>query len=378
MKTKTMELYLHIPFCVQKCNYCDFCSFQASKEVITDYMAQLKREIAAWGSRLSDKTVSTVFIGGGTPSCIDAAYIAEICQCTAQNFSLEQGAEITMEANPGTVTMEKLQTYRQAGITRLSFGLQSTIQEELDYLGRIHTYEGFLESFHMARACGFDNINVDLMSAVPKQTLSTYEASLRTVAKLAPEHISAYSLIIEDGTAFAEDQELWKYLPTEEEEVRMYQMTKDILGEYGYSRYEISNYSKTGYECKHNLGYWSQIPYLGLGLAAASYLEGKRFSNPDSMEKYQQMPSFFQAFEEAEPLSVNEKIEEFMFLGLRKQKGVSREEFFQTFHKTMDSYYQRVIEKSIEQGWIAEEGDFIALTDQGILISNQVLCEFLL
>lgn len=373
-----MELYLHIPFCVQKCKYCDFCSFQGTEDMIVSYIEQLKKEIAAWGHQLPEQKISTVFFGGGTPSCVDDIYISQLCEYIFQNFSVEKDAELTIEANPGTVSMEKLQRYRQAGITRISLGLQSTVQEELEYLGRIHTYDEFLDSFQMARTCGFENINVDLMSAIPKQTIPSYEASLRAVAQLAPEHISAYSLIVEEGTPFAEDPQLEDMLPSEEEEVTMYKITKEILLEYGYGQYEISNYSKPGYECRHNLGYWSGIPYLGMGLAASSYVNEKRFSNPSTMEAYQKQVSFVEDFEKEDQLSFDERIEEFMFLGLRKREGVSREAFFKRFQKTMDSYYKDIIEKSIKQGWMQECGDRILLTDQGILLSNQVLCGFLL
>lgn len=378
MKTKEMELYVHIPFCAQKCKYCDFCSFQASKEQIDSYIIQLKKELLQWASFCKDRMISTVFIGGGTPSFIEAWYIEMICQMIRERFVLKSNAEITIEANPGTVSLSKLKSYKKAGINRISFGLQSTRKEELEYLGRIHTYDQFLQSFEMARKAGFENINVDLMSAIPKQNVHTYEETLRKIAKLRPEHISAYSLIIEEGTPFYEDKHLMEYLPSEEEEVLMYQMTGKILKEYGYQKYEISNYAREGYDCQHNLGYWSQVPYLGVGLGASSYLGGKRFDRTKHMEEYLKIQDFSKEYEQAKELSVHEEIEEFMFLGLRKTKGISVKKFYQCFGKKIEDVYGTVIEKAIKDGLMKRDGQWLSLTEAGVLVSNQVLCEFLL
>ena len=378
MKTRQMELYIHIPFCKSKCRYCDFCSFRADDETIQRYIEKLNDELCLWGDRLKDKEVITIFIGGGTPSYLKKSSIAQICQTIFKKFKVHENAEITIEANPGTVDLEKLRTYKENGINRISFGLQSTIKEELEYLGRIHTYEEFLQSFSWARQAGFSNINVDLMSAIPKQTLATYEKNLRTIAKLSPEHISAYSLIVEEGTPFFEDGDLERLLPSEDEEVRMYQMTEEILKEYGYDKYEISNYAKPGYESRHNLGYWSHVPYLGVGLNASSYLDEKRFENPAKMEEYLKIDSFDESYQQGHLLSVREQMEEFMFLGLRKTKGISKIKFQERFSCSMASVYEKVIKEAMKQGMLREEGDYISLTSKGTLISNQVLCEFLL
>lgn len=377
MKTKKIELYIHIPFCKSKCRYCDFCSFRAEEETIRAYLGKLKEELIFWGDRLTIEEVATIFIGGGTPSYLREQDIQMICETVFKHFHVCGDAEITIEANPGTVDLAKLRTYRESGINRISFGLQSTVKEELEYLGRIHTYEEFLQSFHWARQAGFSNINVDLMSAVPKQTLTSYEKNLRRIAKLSPEHISAYSLIIEEGTPFYEDDKLEELLPSEEEEVLMYQMTEKILKEYGYDKYEISNYAKPGFESRHNLGYWSHIPYLGVGLNASSYLEERRFENPVDMKEYLEMSSFGNAYERAGSLSVHEQMEEFMFLGLRKTKGISKQEFMERFACSMDSVYEKPLKEAMKQGMIKEEGDRIFLTGEGTLVSNQVLCEFL-
>ena len=377
MKTKRIELYVHIPFCKSKCRYCDFCSFRAKDIEIVSYISKLKEELIFWGKRLTNEEVVTVFIGGGTPSYLKEQYIREICDIIFQNFKISDDAEITIEANPGTVDLEKLRTYRESGINRISFGLQSTIREELEYLGRIHTYEEFLQSYDWARQAGFTNINVDLMSAIPKQTISSYEKNLRTIAKLSPEHISAYSLIIEEGTPFYEDENLEDLLPSEEDEVLMYQMTKKILKEYGYEQYEISNYAKNGFESRHNLGYWSHIPYLGVGLNASSYMEERRFENPSDMKEYLEIREFDKVYKDAEPLSIHEQMEEFMFLGLRKTKGVSKSDFEERFSHSMTSVYEKPLKEAMKQGFIKEQGDRVFLTLSGILVSNQVLCEFL-
>ena len=381
MKTKKIELYIHIPFCKSKCRYCDFCSFQAENAVIDDYITKLKEELIFWGKKLTKEEVVTVFIGGGTPSYLKEQYIKEICNVIFQYFKVSENAEITIEANPGTVDLKKLCTYRESGINRISFGLQSTIQEELQYLGRIHTYEQFLQCYNWAREAGFCNISVDLMSAIPKQTIHSYEKNLRTIAELSPEHISAYSLIIEEGTPFYEDENLEDLLPSEEDEVRMYQMTAQILKEYGYEQYEISNYARKGKECIHNLGYWSGIPYLGFGLGASSYFEGTRFSNEKNLEKYQKKPYVpFMMREDYTVLSEKDEIEEFMFLGLRKRAGISEREFKERFRVGLKDIYGKVIAKYEEMDlleWTAD-GKMLRLTDAGIDVSDYIFCDFML
>ncbi len=378
MKTKALELYVHIPFCISKCKYCDFCSFQASEELICRYMEKLTEELRQWAVKLGHPGVPTVFVGGGTPSSVKKEHIERLCHVIFEEFLVSDDAEITIEANPGTVNPDKLLSYRKSGINRISFGLQTTIPEELSYLGRIHTYEEFYQGFQWAREAGFENINVDLMSAIPKQTIRSYEESLRKTAGLGPEHISAYSLIIEEGTPFYEDKYLEADLPSEDEEVRMYQMTGEILSEYGYQQYEVSNYAKKGYESLQNLGDWSSVTYLGVVLISSSYLEGKRFDHPSDMKEYLLTEDFCKVLETAPVLSVKEQMEEFMFLGLRKTQGVSKEAFGQQFSCTMASVYKDVINQSVKSGYMEETEAFLRLTKEGILISNQVLCEFLL
>ena len=270
---RCLELYIHIPFCVKKCDYCDFLSAPADRRMQKAYVDALLREIQGYGhpegKNAAFPTVSSVFIGGGTPSILEGSDIGRIMDQARENFRISPDAEITIETNPGTLTAKKLQAYRNAGINRLSLGLQSADERELRVLGRIHTYEEFLESYRLARQAGFSNINVDLMFAIPGQTCEGWLRNLRTVAELEPEHISAYSLIVEEGTPFA-DREL--DLPDEDTEYRMYEDTAAVLAEYGYRQYEISNYAKPGYSCRHNIGYWNRTQYLGLGLGAASLI----------------------------------------------------------------------------------------------------------
>lgn len=281
METKRkLELYLHIPFCIRKCSYCDFLSFAADESLKERYAGQLIEEIHAKSAAFADREISTLFIGGGTPSILKAESLAEIMAAVRADFALAADCEATIEANPGTLTADWLETCRAAGLNRTSLGLQSADDGELRTLGRIHTWEQFLASYGMVRRAGFENVNVDLMSALPGQSLASWERSLREVTALEPEHISAYSLIVEEGTPFCERYSGAgaKLLPDEDTERAMYRAAKEILGQAGFERYEISNYAKPGRACRHNIGYWTGEEYLGLGLGASSYVDGWRFS----------------------------------------------------------------------------------------------------
>ena len=289
METKRkLELYLHIPFCIRKCSYCDFLSFAADESLKERYAGQLIEEIHAKSAAFADREISTLFIGGGTPSILKAESLAQIMAAVRADFALAADCEATIEANPGTLTADWLETCRAAGLNRLSLGLQSADDGELRTLGRIHTWEQFLASYGMVRRAGFENVNVDLMSALPGQSLASWERSLREVTALEPEHISAYSLIVEEGTPFCERYSGAgaKLLPDEDTERAMYRAAKEILGRAGFERYEISNYAKPGRACRHNIGYWTGEEYLGLGLGASSYVDGWRFSNTGDMERY--------------------------------------------------------------------------------------------
>ena len=383
---KELEIYIHIPFCVKKCAYCDFLSGPQDKETIERYVSRLLKEIQVHASKQKftlDYEVTTIFLGGGTPSVLEANQIQRIFEMLKNSFKISKDAEITIEANPGTVTAEKLQAYKKCGINRISFGLQSTNNEELKLLGRIHTYEEFLESYQLARACGFENINVDLISAIPKQTVASWEETLKKVMALEPEHISAYSLIVEEGTPFAkvygEGCPGEHDLPREEEERVIYYRTEELLEKAGYHRYEISNYAKAGKECRHNLGYWERKDYLGIGLGAASLIGNTRYKNTDDLLYYMEHSSDLSAIQEnVEKLSLQEQMEEFMFLGLRKTEGVSVTEFKNTFGKTMEECYGEQIQKLKEQGLLEQKDGRLMLTRPGIDVSNYVFGEFLI
>ncbi|MDC7289801.1 radical SAM family heme chaperone HemW [Blautia schinkii] len=369
-----LELYVHIPFCVKKCDYCDFLSGPATPQRQEAYIRALLSEIEAV-SEGCDRDVVSVFIGGGTPSVLAPELIAQVLDNLIQRFHITPDAEITIEANPGTLHTEKLKAYREHGVNRLSLGLQSPDEQELKTLGRIHSYHEFLESFHLAREAGFTNINVDLMSAIPGQSYEQWIHNLRTVASLAPEHISAYSLIVEEGTPFAERT---LDLPDEETEYRMYEDTARVLGEYGYSQYEISNYAKPGYACHHNIGYWKRVEYLGLGLGAASLWENRRFSNTSNMEEYLQNSSQPHKIRRVEcMLSIEDQMAEFMFLGLRMTEGISKQEFAEAFGVSLEERYGAELEKFLKLSLLEDDGNRIWLTRRGIHVSNTVMAEFL-
>ena len=375
---KKMGLYIHIPFCVKKCNYCDFLSAPSSKQVQIAYMDTLQKEIEEKAIAYKDWCVDTIFIGGGTPTSVPYETVVKMMDTVRAEFCLDKDCEITIECNPGTVTSEALKAYRASGINRLSIGLQSADDELLKELGRIHTYEQFLETYTWARKAGFENINVDVMSGLPGQTLEQYEDTLRKVTELDIAHISAYSLIVEEGTPFFKLYEEDKLdLPDEETERQMYYRTKEILGAAGFNRYEISNYAKKGCECRHNVRYWRREDYLGLGLGASSCMENVRFKNTDWLDEYVMENKYMDKCEVQE-LSKEECMEEFMFLGLRMTEGVSKTKFAHTFGVTMDKVYGPVLFKLKEQKLIAEEGDLVCLTEYGLDVSNRVWVEFLL
>lgn len=419
-----LELYIHIPFCVRKCAYCDFLSFPSGEEERERYVERLTEEIEEAGAVSEGYVATAIFFGGGTPSVLTPKQTERILNAVKKSFYVAEDAEITTEVNPGTADREKLEAWRQAGINRLSFGLQSTENRELQYLGRIHTMEDFLESYRAAREAGFENINIDLMSALPGQTVSSWEKTLRTVVSLQPEHISAYSLIIEEGTSFcqlfgedgdaAEEKKRRQSLgipelPDEDAERRMYYDTERILGEAGYHRYEISNYAKPGYECRHNKGYWTGTEYLGLGLGASSYINirrekgeaakisasGKESGDRRQLERRSNVRDFktylsltrddFRAgrqIEERELLTNQAMMEEFMFLGLRLTEGISEMEFFRRFSCALETVYGDVLEKlagqELMERYEREGAAFWRLTKRGIDVSNCVLAEFLM
>lgn len=380
---QALELYIHIPFCVRKCYYCDFLSGVSDENRREEYMKALLTEIRMCAEECEKYTVTSIFIGGGTPSLMQGARIERILEEIRRGYVLDKGVEITIEMNPGTVDEEKLAAYKRAGINRLSIGLQSAENEELKKIGRIHTWEQFLHTWQLVRNMGFQNVNVDIMSALPGQSVAGYERTLQRVLSLTdpPEHISAYSLIVEEGTDFYRWQEEGKLdLPGEDEDRQMYHLTKKLLAEKGYERYEISNYAKPGFACAHNCGYWKRAEYLGLGLGAASLLKNVRFHNTESLEKYLANPCGCR--EDVHVLTDGEQIEETLFLGLRLTMGISEKEFVGCFSRTLDEIYEDVIEKNIQNGLLrwTEQGEdrWLSLTEKGLDVSNYVMAQFLL
>jgi oxygen-independent coproporphyrinogen-3 oxidase len=407
---RDLGLYIHIPFCIKKCDYCDFLSTSADDKTKNDYVKAMINEIKSYKDLASEYLVKTIFIGGGTPSSIDSKYVLEILEAVKDVFSIygihdkqedkkglfhklfrkekkqdenEQKenswevAEITIEVNPGTITKEKLEVYKAAGINRLSIGLQSADNEELKLLGRIHSFEEFEDNYHLARTLGFHNINIDLMSALPGQNINQWMYTLNKVVELNPEHISAYSLIIEEGTPFYERYQ--KEDQDDDLDREIYGITKKILEMKGYHRYEISNYAKPGYECKHNSSYWIRTEYLGIGLGASSLLHNARFHNVTDMNEYMELSSDYHKIRrDMDRLVTSQQMEEFMFLGLRMDQGVSKEKFKEIFHKPIEIIYGEVINQSVREGLLKNENGQISLTEKGVDVSNLVMSRFLI
>lgn len=376
---KDLGLYIHIPFCVRKCEYCDFLSWSTGEEEREQYVEALLLEIESYREFAKGYRVSTVFIGGGTPSVLLPKQMERILQKVYEVFELEKRPEITIEINPGTVNEEKLQCYKENGVNRLSMGLQSVNNEKLRLLGRIHTYQDFVGSYELARKVGFDNISLDLISSIPGQTLQDWKKELETAVAQKPEHISVYQLIIEEGTPFYEKYvEHPELLPDEETSREIYLWTGKFLKEAGYEQYEISNYTKPGKESRHNLKYWERGDYLGLGLGAASMVRNIRMSNTKDMKTYLErctQPKTMR--EDVQFLEEPRQMEEFMFLGLRKTRGVSKKEFRRTFGREMNMVYEKALHKCLENGMLLEHKDRIFLSEEGTLLSNMVLSEFL-
>lgn len=386
---KQVGIYVHIPFCRSKCQYCDFISFSGKEKLIDEYIECLRFEIREVGQGIKldienkyvdNVEVATIYIGGGTPSYIDSEYIVQIMNDIYTNFEVKENAEITLEVNPGTVDRHKLSAYKEAGINRLSIGVQSVNNELLKMLGRIHTYEEFVETYKTAREVGFENINIDFMIGLPNQTMNSIEELIKTVEELRPEHISVYSLIVEEGTKIQEKiQNKELELPSEELERKMYWAVKEKLEKLMYNHYEISNFSLKGKEAKHNLDCWNQKEYLGFGVAAHSYSDDARFSNIDELGEYikntkeNKLENNFVFHEKQDKTS---KMKEYMLLGLRKLRGVSCSNFETKFGKDVFEEFGNEIEKLLKQELIEIEEDNIKLSNKGIDLANLVWEEF--
>ncbi len=384
-----MGIYIHIPFCVRKCVYCDFLSAPADDETKKAYMEALIREIEYFArenfSKISSRKVQTIFIGGGTPTVVDAEYVVMVLDTIRKNFPVDADAEVTIECNPGTLDKNKAEQYVKAGINRISFGLQSADDSVLAMLGRIHTFAQFKESVNIAKSVGVSNFNVDIMSALPGQSLESYVNGLNKVLAFEPSHISAYSLIVEEGTPLCDNPDKFQALPDEDTEREMYYETDRILKAAGYTRYEISNYSKKGKECRHNLSYWERTDYIGFGIGAASLFDGKRMSNITDISEYIAKAGLQEVFEDVTILMKEDAMEEFMFLGLRKMSGISFEDFLTEFDADILDVYGVPIKDNIRKGLleyicdeVTHEPVGVRLTSRGIDISNIVLSDFLL
>lgn len=425
---RSLSIYIHIPFCVRKCFYCDFLSGPATDGEMDSYVNLLLREIREQSIFYGDHRVVSIFFGGGTPSLLSSRDTGRILEQVRDGFAVAEDVEITIECNPGTAVAEKLKNYITYGINRLSIGLQSTDDEELARIGRIHDYDSFLETYRLARTAGFDNINIDLMAGLPGQSIASYRKTLERVVGLSPEHISAYSLILEEGTPLYVNRNTYLF-PDEDEDREMYELTGTALGEAGFHRYEISNYAREGRECRHNKVYWRRGDYVGFGLGASSMVENVRWKNPDRHSDYavcveqmeahdrdldsgilihaagskaeqtahitgtvaergmyieegKQAATFAEMLRrtgrcEVQLLTPLEQMEEFMFLGLRLTEGVDLGEFRQYFKKSADEIYRKQIETFTAQGLMERRGDRLRLTPRGVDVSNAVFAAFL-
>lgn len=370
IEVKKLAIYVHIPFCKQKCHYCGFNSFPiGNEEKIHRYITSLCKQIRYYGDKCKEFEVSSVYFGGGTPSFIDEKYIEVVMNTIKKHYYLLENAEITIEANPGTIDFNKLEKYRKLGFNRISFGVQTLNDNILKSIGRVHSAKEAEDGFALARKAGFDNVSLDIMIGLPNQTFEDVKQTVNSFIKFNPEHISAYSLKIEDNTVFSRLQEQGKLkLPSDEEEREMYYYIKDELKKSGYTHYEISNFSKPGYESRHNSAYWERQDYLGFGLSASSCFNEVRFTNTDDFESYVSKP--IENFWEEEYLSDEVINSEKIILGLRMLKGIDENLFFK-------SEWRESLNKLTQKGLVKNNSGKISLTDRGLDLANQVFVEFI-
>ncbi|HHW48159.1 MAG TPA: oxygen-independent coproporphyrinogen III oxidase [Clostridiaceae bacterium] len=375
----TLGLYIHIPFCKSKCYYCDFFSFAGREDIIYPYFQALKNEIESYKGILGNYKIGTVYIGGGTPSVVDANCIRELINNCRKHFNIEPGAEISIEANPGTLSFDKLATYLDTGINRLSIGMQAWQDRLLESIGRIHRSGEFIENFELARKAGFTNINVDLIFGLPGQTFDDWTETVDNVAELKPSHISCYSLKIEEGTVFGDMLGEGRLKPVEDElDRQMYHFAIDRLAGHGFRHYEISNFSKPGFECKHNLVYWEGRQYIGLGAGAHSYFNGKRYNNTYDLNNYINCAAKNQFHREnIEEIDINGQISEYIILGLRLIRGVDVDKFKMKFETDVFDLFGKQIDRLISRGLIEFNERTLRLTKLGLDLANQVFIEFL-
>lgn len=374
-----LSLYIHIPFCAKKCLYCDFPSWQGCESYFEDYTESLLNEIKNGERIYSDYDISTIFIGGGTPTVLSPKLLGKITDAVLERYNVESNAEITSEANPGTVDGYKLKEMKAMGINRLSFGVQAWQNNILKALGRIHDRETFLKNLDEAKNAGFENINCDLMFSLPNQTFKDWMETLENFSKLDIQHISAYSLIVEDGTPFKKMQEEGRLLlPDEETDRKMYSAANEMLAKNGFERYEISNFAKKGFESRHNITYWETRPYIGFGLGSHSYFQEERYNNTYDLKEYIAANGDAKKLREnKEFLTDKEKEEEFMFMGLRMKKGISTDEFSRRFGRDIYSVYGEKIEELLDEKLIEKKENRIMLTKRGTDVSNIVFERFI-
>ncbi len=371
---KKTGLYIHIPFCKSKCNYCDFCSFSnMEKSERAEYITALKREIQSY-KRDERYPISTVFFGGGTPSLLEPDEFLDIASALTEVFDFDGLEEYTVEVNPKTLTAEKLTAYRKCGVNRISIGVQSIHKNELKILGRIHTFEDFLTTYQMVKDAGFDNINIDIMYGIPEQTKKSFSQTLEAITSLCVPHISVYGLIIEDGTPFFRMRNSLA-LPNEDDEADMFFEASKYLKERGFSHYEISNYAKPGFRSRHNLIYWHNSEYIGIGLAAHSYLNGVRYSNTEKMSEY--LSGEFSLYRSIETISSDDAAYEYAMLALRLVTGINLAEYRELFGVDFRIGREEKIAEFERLGLLTSSEEKIALTDKGFYLSNTILSELL-
>lgn len=373
-----LGIYIHIPFCIKKCDYCDFISVKLNDGLIEEYINDLIKEIEIYSKLISKYVIDSIFIGGGTPSSIDSKFIGKIFEKLYSSFNIDSKAEITIEVNPGTINKKKLEAYKDFGINRISLGAQSLNDKILQNIGRIHNEQDILNTIKLIKLEGFDNINSDLMIGLPEQTLHDVISSLEKIVELNLTHISLYSLIIEEGTKLYKLEQNGKLnLPNEDEERLMYHEAKRLLEKNGYRQYEISNFSKPDFECKHNLKYWTLKPYVGIGLNSHSNIWDYRYWNYSNFKEYHNyLMKGKLPIENKEYINTISKITEFMILGIRLNSGINREEFKRVFGTDMDYYYKDAIQENINNGLIFDDGKNIKLTSKGLDLSNIVELDF--
>ena len=367
-----LGVYIHIPFCKRKCNYCDFCSFVNKQSDFEAYSDELCKRIKEFASQSNKRRVDTVYFGGGTPTLLPLGCFEQIMRALNDSFEIDRDAEITVECNPATADENTFRALRKMGINRLSIGLQSANEGELALLGRLHSFEDFCISFECARRAGFDNISIDLMYGIPDQTLLSFEETLRRVISLAPEHISAYGLKIEEGTAFDTRREELA-LPDEDTELEMYKLCRELLEEGGYFRYEISNFAKRGRESRHNLRYWKRRDYIGFGVAAHSCIDGRRFGNSRDIDAFLRGENIVA---ESENISEEEKISEYIILGLRLAQGISEDEYFRMCGRNVYDDMPS-LKKFARSGFLDISDGYICFSDEGFFVSNAILAQLL-